>query len=75
VTELDPTVQMLLEDLHESVIQRVYATGVGLQALVSRVPDDEVADRLRMHIADLDVTLDEVRTRLFELRAGLTPIR
>jgi signal transduction histidine kinase len=65
----------MLEDLHESVIQRVYATGVGLQALVSRVPDEELADRLRMHIADLDVTLDEVRARLFELRAGLTPIR
>jgi signal transduction histidine kinase len=75
VTDLDFAVSTALEDLHENVLQRVYATGVGLQALVSQLPDDDVAARLRTHIADLDVTLDEIRATLLDLRAVLTPTR
>jgi hypothetical protein len=75
VTYLDPEVRTALAELHENVLQRVYATGVGLQALVGDLPDEQLADRLRTHIADLDVTLDEIRTTLFELRGGLTPTR
>jgi signal transduction histidine kinase len=73
VTDLDFAVSTALEDLHENVLQRVYATGVGLQALVSQLPDDDVAARLRTYIADLDVTLDEIRATLLDLRAVLTP--
>ena len=73
MTDLDFAVSTALEDLHENVLQRVYATGVGLQALVSQLPDDEVAARLRTYIADLDVTLDEIRATLLDLRAVLTP--
>jgi signal transduction histidine kinase len=75
VTDLDPALVSVLEDLHENVLQRVYATGVGLQALVGDLPDPDLADRLLTHIADLDVTLDEIRATLFELREGLTPTR
>jgi signal transduction histidine kinase len=75
LTDLDPATLTVLENLHENVIQRVYATGVGLQALIGRLPDAELADRLRIHIADLDDTLDEIRTTLDGLKAGLTPIR
>jgi signal transduction histidine kinase len=73
VTDLDFAVSTALEDLHENVLQRVYATGVGLQALVGQVEDDELAARLRTYIADLDVTLDEIRATLLDLRAVLTP--
>ena len=75
MTDLDPELIAVLEELHENVMQRVYATGVGLQALVGEVSDAELADRLRSHIADLDVTLDEIRSAMFGLRAGLTPTR
>lgn len=75
MTDLDFAVSTALEDLHENVLQRVYATGVGLQALVSQLPDDDVAARLRTYIADLDVTLDEIRATLLDLRAVLTPTR
>jgi signal transduction histidine kinase len=75
VTDLDPEVRTALAELQENVLQRVYATGVGLQALVGQLSDDELADRLRTHIADLDVTLDEIRATLFELREGFAPIR
>ena len=75
MTDLDHDVRTALAGLHENVLQRVYATGVGLQALVGQLPDDELAARLRTHIADLDVTLDEIRATLFELREVLTPAR
>jgi len=75
LTDLDPATLLVLEDLHENVIQRVYATGVGLQALVGQLPDAELANRLRRHIVDLDDTLDEIRSTLDGLRLGLTPIR
>jgi signal transduction histidine kinase len=73
VTDLSLDVRTALAGLHDSVLQRVYATGIGLQALVGQLPDDDLADRLRTHIADLDVTLDEIRATLFELREVLTP--
>jgi signal transduction histidine kinase len=75
VTDLDPHVMTVLENMHDTVMQRVYATGVGLQALIGELPDAELADRLRTHIADLDITLDEIRTTLFELREGRTTTR
>lgn len=65
----------VLEELHETVLQRLYATGMGLQALLGQLTDPELAARLRTHIADLDVTLDEIRSTLVELRGGFTPTR
>jgi hypothetical protein len=48
---------------------------MGLQALLGQLTDPELAARLRTHIADLDVTLDEIRSTLVELRGGFTPTR
>jgi signal transduction histidine kinase len=56
--------ERLARDLHDNVVQRLFATGVGLQALVSRLPDGDLANRLQRHIADLDDTLDEIRAAL-----------
>lgn len=75
MTDLKPEVRTAFADLQENVLQRVYATGVGLQALIGELGNVELADRLQTHIADLDVTLDVIRASLFELREGLTPIR
>lgn len=75
MTQLEPDVRITLTELHENVLQRVYATGVGLQALVAQVGDADLAARLLGHIADLDVTLDEIRAGLAELREGLTPVQ
>jgi GAF domain-containing protein len=63
----------IAQDLHDNVMQRLFATGVGIQAIVSQVEDAELADRLAHHIADLDDTIDQIRTRVFGLRDGLQP--
>lgn len=53
------------QDLHDQVIQRLFATGVGLEYLAqNRLPED-LAERLREHIRELDDTIDEIRTRVF----------
>jgi signal transduction histidine kinase len=70
VTELDVYAVSVLTDLHEDVMQRVFATGLGLQALVGQVSDEALAGRLRRCIADLDDTLDEIRLTLLDLRTG-----
>lgn len=62
----------LAQDLHDNVIQRLFATGVGLQALAGQSADPALADRLTRHIADLDETIDQIRTRVFGLRHRTT---
>lgn len=56
------------QDLHDNVLQRLFATGVGLQSLASGALPPELADRLARYIAELDETIDEIRTRVFGLR-------
>jgi signal transduction histidine kinase len=72
VTELDVYAVSVLTDLHEDVLQRVFATGLGLQSLVGDVAevDEALAARLRRCIADLDETLDEIRMTMLDLRRG-----
>jgi len=64
----------IAQDLHDNVMQRLFATGVGLQALAD---DDRMepvlAARLRRHVADLDQTIEEIRARVFGLRATEPP--
>ena len=70
MTEPDGYAVSVLEELHEDVMQRVFATGLGLQALVGQVSDEALAARLRRCITDLDETLDEMRMTLIAVRKG-----
>lgn len=57
-------------DLHDTVIQRLFATGLGLQALARRVEDrPEVASRLAQAVDDVDATVKEIRSTIFALQA------
>jgi len=54
-------------DLHDRVIQRLFALGMGLQA-TQRVTDPAVLRaRVDQAIDDLDATISEIRTTIFEL--------
>jgi signal transduction histidine kinase len=55
----------IAQDLHDNVIQRLFATGVGLEAMAEHDLAADTADRLRRRIAELDETIDEIRTRVF----------
>jgi signal transduction histidine kinase len=57
----------LARDLHDTVIQRLFAIGLTLQSLVGNPSAPAVGDRLTATISDVDDTIRQVRTSIFEL--------
>src|SRR5690606_30552896 len=62
--------ERIARELHDTVIQRLFATGMSTQALIGRVSDPEVADRLRGVVDELDTTIRDIRTAIFGLQGG-----
>ena len=54
-------------DLHDLVIQRLFATGMVLQGAQRLSSDGEVSDRIARAVDDLDQTIREVRSTIFAL--------
>jgi signal transduction histidine kinase len=59
--------ERIARDLHDTVIQRMFAIGLGLQSTLRMVDDPTVRTRLLDAVDDLDTTIREVRTAIFEL--------
>ncbi len=57
----------LARDLHDTVIQRLFAVGLSLQGMAANPSMDAGKDRLNSAIADIDDTIRQVRTSIFEL--------
>jgi signal transduction histidine kinase len=57
----------LARDLHDTVIQRLFAIGLSLQSVVSGIKDQSLATRLQATIVDVDDTISQVRSSIFEL--------
>jgi signal transduction histidine kinase len=57
----------IARDLHDRVIQRVFAVGMALQGAVRLPERDQVVERVNKAIDDLDTTVTEIRTAIFEL--------
>ncbi|MCW2785948.1 MAG: hypothetical protein JWP74_2465 [Marmoricola sp.] len=57
----------IARDLHDTVIQRLFATALLLQGLRRRVDDEEVGHRLDEAVADLNTTIREIRSTIFDL--------
>jgi signal transduction histidine kinase len=58
----------IARDLHDVVIQRLFATGLQLQGMRSIVVNPEVGERLDRAVDDLDQTIRDIRTTIFELQ-------
>jgi signal transduction histidine kinase len=58
--------ERIARDLHDLVIQRIYATGMGLQAVRGSVPPP-AARRIDATVHDLDQTIAEIRSAIFAL--------
>jgi signal transduction histidine kinase len=63
----------IARDLHDTVIQRLYAVGLSLQGAIARMQGaaPEVEDRLHAAIDEVDATIRDIRSTIFEL----TPYR
>ena len=57
----------LARDLHDSVIQRLFAVGLSLQATLMNDLPREVASQVDTAIDELDETIREIRTTIFEI--------
>jgi signal transduction histidine kinase len=57
----------LARDLHDTVIQRLFAVGLSLQSMVGSTRELDTSQRLQQAIEDIDVTIKQVRTTIFEL--------
>jgi signal transduction histidine kinase len=54
-------------DLHDLVIQRLFATGMHLQGLVGQTEEDLTRERLQQAVVDLDDTVREIRSTIYAL--------
>jgi signal transduction histidine kinase len=58
----------IARDLHDLVIQRLYATGLSLQGAISMISSPEVAQRVSLAVDALDETIREIRSSIFALQ-------
>jgi signal transduction histidine kinase len=65
--------ERIARELHDTVIQRLFASGLALQAMVRLVDRPEVVERLQSIVEDLDVTVRHVRSAIFELHMVRLP--
>lgn len=61
--------ERIARDLHDTVIQRLFAAGLSLQATASRA-DPDVRARIEATVDDLDQTIRDVRTAVFSLQTS-----
>lgn len=61
----------IARDLHDTVIQRLFAVGLSLQGTASAVADPEIAERIHRAVEGLDATITQLRAAIFELEAAL----
>ncbi|MGP4000005.1 sensor histidine kinase [Streptomyces sp. 8N706] len=60
----------IARDLHDLVIQRLFATGMMLESAQRRAGDPELRTGIGTAVDELDVTIQEIRTAIFALQQG-----
>lgn len=61
--------ERIARDLHDTVIQRLFATGMGLQGTSRLIDRPDVAARVTEAIEEIDATIREIRGAIFALQA------
>lgn len=63
--------ERIAHDLHDHVIQRLFAAGMDLQGTLARARSPEVAERLNRTLDDLQTIIEEIRSTIFQLKSPL----
>lgn len=66
--------ERIARDLHDHVIQRLFAVGLSLQGTIARVRSGEVQQRLSSVVDDLQEVMQDIRTTIFDLNDGSSGI-
>jgi signal transduction histidine kinase len=61
----------IARDLHDQVIQRLFATGLRLQQIAQRMGPSPESERIDERVDELDETIEEIRSTIFGLRQEL----
>jgi signal transduction histidine kinase len=61
--------ERIAQDLHDLVIQRLYATGMSLQGTMPMITRPEVASRITNAVDAMDETIKEIRSTIFQLQS------
>lgn len=61
--------ERIAADLHDTVIQRLFATGLSLQGTIPAIDSPEAASRVEAAVEDLDETIRQIRSAIFALEA------
>ncbi|MDR3665105.1 MAG: GAF domain-containing protein [Mycobacterium sp.] len=61
--------ERIAHDLHDRVIQRLFAAGMDLQGTIARSRSPEVTRRLNLTVDDLQGTIEEIRGTIFALQS------
>jgi signal transduction histidine kinase len=59
--------ERIARDLHDDVIQRLFATGLSLQAAARLVTEPIAVERITRAVDELDVSIRQVRATIFDL--------
>jgi signal transduction histidine kinase len=65
--------ERIARDLHDVVIQRLFATGMHLQGATAHAGRPEAVKRINAAVDDLDATIRDIRRSIFELRTPAGP--
>ena len=63
--------ERIARDLHDLVIQRLFASGMSLQGALNRTLPQDLATRIATVVEDLDATIIEIRSTIFGLGQAL----
>ena len=58
----------IARDLHDHVIQRLFAVGLSLQGMAAKANESATRARLAQAVEELDETISQIRTTIFDLQ-------
>jgi signal transduction histidine kinase len=61
--------ERIARDLHDTVIQRLFATGLSLQGATRLIREPEARDRVEAAVEELDTTVRHIRTVIFDVES------
>ena len=63
--------ERIAKELHDGVIQSLFAVGMSLQGLAAASSDEDMARRLEAAVEDVDHSIRDLRNYIFGLRPGI----
>jgi two-component system, NarL family, sensor histidine kinase DevS len=63
--------ERIAKELHDGVIQSLFAVGMGLQGTVALAKDDDISVRIEGAVDEIDRVIGDLRNYIFGLRPGI----